>query len=205
VALDRKKLLDLLVSGLAACLVLFGLGLKVIAFSKGQWINAGGAILFYVLMFSLFVFRRNSQESLAHPVHFLFAMGGTLLPLALQIQPTTIPVMKWIALPLELAGILISIVALAALGRGFGVIAANRQVKTHGLYRFIRHPLYTGEALWFFALVLLNLSVANGLLFMAQTACQIKRIQDEEGLLSHDPAYAAYLAQVCYRMIPGIF
>lgn len=203
--LSRRKLIDTAITSLAAFLVLLGMAAKLTVALQGQWINAGGAVLFYLLMFTLFVFRRASHESLDKPRHYCFALLGTLLPLGLQLTPTHIPWLHYGALVLEVSGILLSLIALAALGRGFGIIAANRQIKTHGLYRFIRHPLYTGEALWIGAIVLQNLSLFNVLLFSIQLGCQIRRILDEESLLSHDPVYATYTQHVQYRMIPGVF
>jgi protein-S-isoprenylcysteine O-methyltransferase Ste14 len=203
--MTRRKIINLMVTSLAVFGTLTGLIIKIIAFTQGQWMNAGGAALFYLLMFTLFIFRRSSHESLEHPLHLGFALAGTLLPLALQINPHAPPLAQQIALPVEALGILISILSLATLGRGFGIIAANREIKTHGLYTFVRHPLYTGEALWFGALVLQNLSALNFLLFALQIACQIKRMRDEEALLLQDPIYAAYYAQVRYRMCPGLF
>jgi protein-S-isoprenylcysteine O-methyltransferase Ste14 len=204
-AVSKKKLLDLVITSLACCLVLFGMVTKIPPFLAGQWFNAGGAIVFYLLQFILFVFRRSSQEELTRPLHYGFALCGTCLPFLMAIHSHAPKMLTWLAIPLQGVGILFTILALATLGRGFGIFAANRMVKTHGLYQFIRHPLYTGEAIWFFSLVLYNFSLFNMLLFAVQIACQIKRMQDEEDLLTHDPAYAAYREQVRYRMIPGIF
>lgn len=202
---SRKKLIDLVVTSLACCLVLVGLLSKIPAFRAGQWLNASGTMIFYLLQFVLFVFRRSSREELSRPTHYLFAFCGTCLPFLLMMNVNTPQPLVWVAIPLQVAGMIFTIIALATLGRGFGVFAANRIVKTQGLYRFIRHPLYTGEAIWFFALVLYNVSLFNLLLFTVQIACQIKRMQDEEALLQNDPVYAAYCEQVRYRMLPGIF
>jgi protein-S-isoprenylcysteine O-methyltransferase Ste14 len=203
--MSRKKWMDLVITSLACCLVLVGLVTKIPAFLAGQWMNAGGAIVFYLLQFILFVFRRSSQEELTRPTQYVFALCGTCLPFLMMVNPHVPPILTWVAIPLQGIGIVLTILALATLGRGFGIFAANRLVKTRGLYRFIRHPLYTGEAVWFFSMVLYNFSLFNGLLFAVQIACQIKRMQDEEGLLVNDPAYAAYREQVRYRMLPGIF
>lgn len=203
--MNQHRKVDLFVSSLAAFIVLVGLSSKVISMLNGHWLSGGGATLFYLLMFILFVFRRPSHERLENPTHYFFALAGTLLPLVLQLTPSNPALWTQISLPIEVLGIGISITAIATLGRGFGIIAANRQIQTRGLYRFIRHPLYTGEALWFAALVLQNLSTLNIALFVVQSACQIKRIRDEEALLQRDPDYATYMTQTRYRIIPGIF
>jgi protein-S-isoprenylcysteine O-methyltransferase Ste14 len=202
---SKKKLIDLLITSLACFLIMVGMLSKIPAFLAGQWLNTGGALVFYLLQFVLFIFRRSSQEELTQSIHYVFALCGTLLPFLLQLNVSTPQLLVWLAIPLQVVGMIWTIIALATLGRGFGVFAANRVVKTHGLYQFIRHPLYTGEAIWFFALVLQNVSLFNLLLFVVQTICQVKRMQDEEALLQNDPIYAAYCKQVRYRMLPGIF
>lgn len=203
--MSQQKIIDMVVTSLACFLTLIGLISKVYAFMDGQWLNAGGAIIFYVLQFSLFVFRHPSRDVANQPSHFFFAISGTCLPLLMDLNPLAPEWLMWAAFPLQIAGMILSIIAMATLGRGFGIFAANRQVKTYGLYRYIRHPLYTGEAVWFLSMVLQNFTPFNLALFTVQTACQIKRMRDEEGLLLGDPVYAAYYDQVRYRMVPGLF
>jgi protein-S-isoprenylcysteine O-methyltransferase Ste14 len=194
------------VTALAASCILFLLVLKMVAFQKGQWFHAAGAIIFYVLMFFSFIFRYGNTESSAQkPKHWLFAISGTLLPLALTLHAPGLPWLLWLSLPLELLGMGLAIISLYTLGRSFGVIAANRAIKTHGVYRVIRHPLYTGEALWLFALVLQNLSWFNLAMLVVQLACQCVRLLEEEDLLKNDPTYARYMDEVSWRVIPGVF
>jgi protein-S-isoprenylcysteine O-methyltransferase Ste14 len=202
---NGRKLLDSVLTSLACVLVLIGIAAKVMAFLQGQWLNAGAVLIFYLMLFFLLIFRHSSQDVIKQPIHYVFALAGTFLPFCMQLNPDAPPQLLWLALPLELVGMVISIIALASLGRGFGIFAANRKIKTKGLYQYIRHPLYAGEGIWFLALVLHNFSVLNLVLFLVQTACQIKRIRDEEQLLINDPVYATYVSEVRYRLIPGVF
>lgn len=197
----------LTVTALAACLALLGLITKIISFMHGQWLHATGAIILYLLMFFLFIFRHSIKESCAKPLHWLFAVSGTLLPMALHLESSHgwRQALNWISLPIELVGMALSVVALYTLGRSFGIIAAKREIKTNGLYKMIRHPLYAGEGLWFFALVIQNLSVFNLVLFAIQMACQVRRIIEEESILKTDAGYAEYTQEVPWRLIPGVF
>ena len=43
---------------------------------------------------------------------------------------------------LVLVGVVLATGAVLSLGRSLGIEAANRGVQTHGLYRFVRHPIY---------------------------------------------------------------
>lgn len=201
----KQRLIRHLVSAIAACLVLLAIYSKVLAFKKGIHLPAVGAILLYILMFFLFIFRYPTQEASVKPKHWVFAVSGTLLPMLLTLDKGTPPLMHWISIPIELIGIVLSVIALYTLGRSFGIVAAKREIKTHGVYKAIRHPLYAGESLWFLALVLQNLSIFNIILFVVQSACQIKRILEEEALLQKDETYAAYIKEVPWRIMPGAF
>lgn len=202
-----QRCLRLFVTVIAACLTLLGLISKILIFQQGHWLHAGGAIIFYLLMFFLFIFRYSTQESSAKGIHWLFALSGTLLPLALKMEKTDQlrHTLTWVSIPIEVLGMVLSIIAIYTLGRSFGIIAAKRQIKTNGIYKIIRHPLYAGEALWFFAIVLQNLSVFNILLFGLQALCQLKRIVEEEAVLKTDASYRTYSQEVPWRLIPGLF
>lgn len=57
---------------------------------------------------------------------------------------------------LAILGFTISTLALFDLGSAFGVSPANRGVVSTGLYRYVRHPMYTGYVIAEFGFVLLN-------------------------------------------------
>ena len=105
----------------------------------------------------------------------------------------------------QLVGFAIVLVALGALGRSFGIVAANRGVKTAGLYSFVRHPAYTGYLVSYLGYVGESPSMRNVVLLVAGTAAQIVRISEEERMLSFDDAYRAYLARVRRRLIPFVY
>lgn len=200
-----KVLIRSLVSALAACLVLIGIFIKIQTFAHTQWYLAVSGISFYGLMFLLFIFRHSTKEASTKPLHWLFAISGTLLPLAAMPSPHHPQWLNWLSVPFVLAGSSLSLIAIYTLGKSFGIIAANREIKTSGVYKFIRHPLYAGEGLWFFALVLQNFSLVNLLLFAIQSTCQICRILEEESLLQKDESYSQYMQEVPWRVLPGIF
>jgi len=184
---------------------MIGIAIKIIAFRKSPWFLAIGSISFYLMMLFLFIFRHPIKESSLKPSHWIFALSGTILPLAITIESHRPPFLTWISLPIELMGMIFSLIAIYTLGRSFGIIAANREVKTNGVYHIIRHPLYLGEALWLFALVLQNISLFNVVLFIVQSSCQVRRILEEEQLLQKDNAYLQYMQTVPWRVIPRIF
>ncbi len=200
-----KRLVRHIISALAASLVLLAIYLKYMALRNGFVFAVFGAMLLYILMFFLFIFRHASITANVKPSHCFIAMSGTLLPLLMEIEPTRLDWLNWISLPIELVGIVLSVIAMYTLGRSFGIFAAKRAIKTNGVYRMIRHPLYAGESLWVFAFILQNLSLYNVLLFAVQSACQVHRILQEEALLQADEQYTLYAETVPWRLIPGLF
>jgi protein-S-isoprenylcysteine O-methyltransferase Ste14 len=105
----------------------------------------------------------------------------------------------------QLAGFAIVLVALGALGRSFGIVAANRGVKTAGLYSLVRHPAYTGYLVSYLGYVAENPSPRNVILLVVGTAAQVVRISEEELTLSSDGAYRSYLTRVPRRLIPYVY
>jgi protein-S-isoprenylcysteine O-methyltransferase Ste14 len=201
-----KRLIRHIVTAIATCLAILGLMSKVMLFMKGgAWFQTGGAIVLYLLMIFLFIFRNATQEASVKPSHWVFAISGTLLPVILSITKGTPAFLTGISIPIEGLGLTFSVIALYTLGRSFGIVAAKREIKTQGVYKIIRHPLYAGETLWFLALVLQNISLFNIMLYLVQSACQVKRILEEEALLQKDDVYAQYMKEVPWWILPGVF
>jgi protein-S-isoprenylcysteine O-methyltransferase Ste14 len=105
----------------------------------------------------------------------------------------------------QLIGFGIAITALGALGRSFGIVAANRGVTTRGLYGFVRHPAYTGYLVSYLGYVAENPSARNTILLVVATGAQIVRMSEEERMLGTDRAYREYLSRVPRRLVPYVY
>jgi len=103
-----------------------------------------------------------------------------------------------------IASAVIIVYSLLSLGRNIGFIPAQRRLVTGGAYRFVRHPIYTGTFISLFAFVLRAFSPLNLFIGVALIASLMLRGVVEERFLREDPAYAAYLAEVRWRWLPGI-
>jgi protein-S-isoprenylcysteine O-methyltransferase Ste14 len=110
-----------------------------------------------------------------------------------------------IATTLMLAGMIIQILAKLTLWRSFGLIPANRGIKTKGPYRIVRHPMYAGYTLTHIGFLLGFPSLQNSLLYLAVFLIEIARIFREELILTRDPLYRAYASHVRYRLLPRVF
>lgn len=105
----------------------------------------------------------------------------------------------------QLAGVVVAGVSLGVLGRSFGLVAANRGIKTAGPYGLVRHPAYTGYLISYAAYVAENPTVRNVALLCVGTAFQLIRIAEEELVLGRDEAYLRYRSRVRYRLIPLVY
>ena len=105
------------------------------------------------------------------------------------------------------AGIVLMVVAATALGRGLTAAPlpnSYAELRTGGLYRFVRHPIYSG-----LLLLAVALTVTSGSLWTS-TACvalvtliNAKARWEERHLAERFPDYAAYAARTP-RFIPGL-
>jgi protein-S-isoprenylcysteine O-methyltransferase Ste14 len=105
----------------------------------------------------------------------------------------------------QLVGLAIALGALAGLGRSFGIVAANRGVKTRGPYAWVRHPAYAGYLVSYLGYVGENSSARNLALLVIATGAQLVRISEEEKVLGSDSAYREYARRVRRRLIPYVY
>lgn len=143
----------------------------------GGWQPRISALAGTFLMYGIVVFPRRDLSPSAEVVSTLFTIVGS-------------------------AG---AIIALSQLGRSFSIMAESRRLVTSGPYRFVRHPLYLAEEIAIFGLFIQFASVWTGLIFLAQIAFQLRRIHNEELVLTTAfPEYGVYRRNTA-RLIPGIY
>ena len=104
-----------------------------------------------------------------------------------------------------LVGVVLATGAILSLGRSFGIEAANRGIQTHGLYRFVRHPIYAAY------LPLMGgylLASCRGGMYWCLPAGWLPGwvgFDVRKPVLRRDPQYQAYTLQVRWRLLPGIW
>jgi protein-S-isoprenylcysteine O-methyltransferase Ste14 len=82
---------------------------------------------------------------------------------------------------------------------------SNRGIRTTGIYKVIRHPLYAGYILTNTSFFFQHLSLWNFLILLLSTTMEIKRILIEEEFLGTDPEYVEYRSRVEFRIIPRVW
>ena len=92
-----------------------------------------------------------------------------------------------------------------SLGRSFGLIAADRGIKTSGAYRVVRHPLYAGYLLGYLGYLGVYPSLWNCVITVGTAVALNWRAHVEERFLARDGAYRDYLGRVRWRFLPSIY
>ena len=162
------------------------------------WMVSEGAVVF------LLVIRRPSHSISRSPMDWIAGVAGSFL--VLLVRPSGAMLAPDAAgFALQLSGTAFQLYGKAALGRSFGIVAANRGVVVKGPYRFVRHPIYLGYLITHAGFLLSNWSLWNLAIYAAAYVFQVARIFAEERILMVDGKYSEYLQSVRYRMIPGVF
>jgi uncharacterized membrane protein (UPF0127 family)/protein-S-isoprenylcysteine O-methyltransferase Ste14 len=166
----------------------------------------GLGIMLLQLMFAvLFFVRRKPWVTSRAPLAWAATMGGAFAMLAAR--PASHPAfgLEPLYAGMQIGGAVLAAYTLAALGRSFGLVAANRGVKTGGPYSLVRHPLYLCYVATDLGYVLENPALRNGLLLVVSWLCQVIRIRTEEDCLRADPTYVRYCERVRYRLVPLVW
>ena len=106
---------------------------------------------------------------------------------------THVVVASAVRTPFGAFGGTLNLIGLITLRRAFTIMSEARALITHGIFRYIRHPLYTGHLILFFGSMLLRLHVLTVALYMLFAVGQFIRARIEERKLQRSFAeYADY-------------
>jgi len=111
------------------------------------------------------------------------------------------PILGLIAIP----GAILSVVGLLYLRRSFAILPSVRNIVTSGPYSMVRHPVYLGETLFLFGLMMLRFNLLALALLAGAMILLVIRIGIEEKKLGEESEYRAYMNRVRYRLIPHIY
>ena len=151
---------------------------------------------------AVFLAFRSAPETVSvDPIDWLFAVSGTFLPLLF------VPA-EWGAVPVAkhfiVLGIFMQFLGLVSLNRSLAFVAAKRELKLGGMYRFMRHPLYASYFVMFTGYVLANTTLMNLAIYFLTLGLLSARMLREEKHLAQDPAYCAYMQAVPFRILPFV-
>ncbi len=188
---------------LATCFFLFAYG-HAESFLEHPRLSVLLIIITETIVAVLLLVRRDPDETRHTWQTWITTTGGTLAPFFLR--PTDVSEDLLLGQILQVAGTLLQLGALVALNRSLGLLPAHRGIKSDGLYRFVRHPLYTAYTVTFAGYLVSNLSIYNTIIvILAGTAFMVMRIRCEEDLLRQYPVYASYAEKTRWRLIPSVW
>jgi len=133
-------------------------------------------------------------------VYTLLGLGSPLL-----FQPAPRYRGEPVGVTLAFLGTILVLGAFLSLNRSFGLAPQNRGIKSTGLYRLVRHPMYLGYILAETGFVVDNLSIFNLFALAVSFLFLLLRLRAEERLLETDPIYRAYTKKIRWKLIPFLF
>ena len=115
-----------------------------------------------------------------------------------------------LCLAILIAGFLLRLSAILSLGRAFSVnvaIRSEQRVRKTGLYRWMRHPSYTGMLLMFLAVGLVERDwISLAIMLVIPTGALLYRIHVEEiALREHFGVEYIGYSEKTKRLIPGVY
>jgi protein-S-isoprenylcysteine O-methyltransferase Ste14 len=85
-------------------------------------------------------------------------------------------------------------------------VQEGQQVVSTGLYGVVRHPMYMATLVLFLSMPLVLGSALAFVVFLAYPAIIVKRLMNEEDVLSRElPGYTEYMQKVKWHLIPFIW
>lgn len=156
-------------------------------------------ILIHSVAVVLFVIRRDATR-VGNKVDMLVALSGTLIVAFLK--GPTVGDIHWLPTVIQITALLGWAASLMTLGRSFGIVPADRGLVQHGPYRYVRHPIYAFEALFFLGYFFAVPTWWSAIIILTAFGLQVLRILREERILE---GYEEYKRRVPWRLIPGIW
>lgn len=154
----------------------------------------------------LFLLRRPSRLTSQRPRDWFVAIAGTFVTYLYAIKGTkpVFPALESAAYVVMVVAAFLSAVGVVNLGRSFGIVPANRGIKTKGFYAVVRHPLYSVYMLHDIGWNCNCFSARNLCVFVLYCLLTYGRAKCEERFLKQDPAYQKYVLKTRYMFLPGI-
>ena len=181
-------------------------------FSEGQirliwisrmavWSFETGILLIYIAAYLL----RTQAVSVAKGfMEVVFPFIISVIPILISFAPSNFPsfvpydseyhlVFFFGAAGLMIIGAAVNLIGLLTLKKAFAIMSEARQLTTAGIFKFIRHPLYSGHFILFLGSLALRIHFYTILLYIGFIIGQIIRARkEEEKLAAVFPEYEQY-------------
>jgi protein-S-isoprenylcysteine O-methyltransferase Ste14 len=147
--------------------------------------------------------RKSARAFTAKKADYLYTIVGFTSPVFFQPSPYGGPF--FVGVSLEVSGLAFVAGAFLSLNRSFGLAPQNRGIRTGGLYRLVRHPMYLGYILAEAGYLVNNFSDFNIFVLSVSVLFLLLRLRAEEQLLRRDRAYRDYSRRTRWKLLPPFF
>jgi len=159
-----------------------------------------GLILINSVMLVFLMIRRDPAK-LGSKSDLVIALAGTFI-VTLLLDKKSLDSAEVFPTVLQIAGLLGWVWSLSTLGRSFGIVAADRGLVQHGPYRFLRHPIYAFEIVFFLGYLAAVPTPRSAVIIGVWIILQCLRIIREERIIE---GYETYTNNVRWRLIPFVW
>jgi protein-S-isoprenylcysteine O-methyltransferase Ste14 len=175
--------------------------------SAPHWLAVALVCAFYTLIIWCYLRRgppiATSRSVTAHAAAVAAMLTPFVFPLLRAAPPGA--AQQWAGDALVAFGTGWSVWSLRSLGRSVSVLAQARDLVDRGPYRWVRHPLYTGEIVSSLGLAVGAGNLAALAVWLGFCVLQAYRaLREEELLVRALPAYRGYQARTA-ALLPGLF
>ena len=184
------------------------IGLAIVALrgtSEDFDITAALYLAIQLLTAFLFVIRRPAIAWLTNKWSYAVAVSSMLYVYLYEFERAGGEDLSAVGQGLLILGALGCLAATLSLGDCFGVLPICRGVRTSGLYRVVRHPIYASYILMDTGMVVSYPTPWNMILFACAIALFLWRIELEELVLRQFATYCEYARNVPRRLIPLVY
>jgi protein-S-isoprenylcysteine O-methyltransferase Ste14 len=172
-----------------------------------HWASTGLVCAFYALIIWCYLRRGPASATSRSVTAHAAAVTAMLVPFAFPLLRAASPggAEQWAGDALVAGGTAWAVWSLRSLGRSVAVLAQARELVDIGPYRWVRHPLYTGEIVSSLGLALLAGAPVGFAVWLGFCFLQAYRaLREEQLLVAAMPAYRGYRARTA-ALLPGFF
>jgi protein-S-isoprenylcysteine O-methyltransferase Ste14 len=153
----------------------------------------------------LFAVRTEARTSTSRPIELVVIFGSLGYFVAFDPEPNTSPGFAATGALVTSTGALLALVSTYCLGRSFAVLPSLRTIRTSGMYRLVRHPIYMSYLIMEIGIVTSHPSIYNVAVAVVGLGLTLWRIVFEERILKRDDSYLRYMDAVPCRIIPYLY
>lgn len=172
------------------------------AFVRGAGISSLLLTIAEAILVYLFIFRDPAKMTSRNPADWVAAFIGSAAPSFLRPDHFPDPLQASI---LAIIGSILLVASYLSLNKSLGIVPSLRDIKTKGMYHWVRHPIYASYLFLDIGYFIGNPTMLNFILVGVIIITIVIRISREEKILLNDDSYREYREKTPWKMIPFLY